>query len=129
MGTVYQPEAAAEAVFRAAQKQPREYWVGWPTFLTIVGNMIAPDVLDRYLARTAFSGQQTAKPVSPDRKDNLCAPVTQLHRTHGRFDRIAKERALVLPGSLTRYVVVATGAATFFLLGGMIGFLVRKSQA
>jgi NAD(P)-dependent dehydrogenase (short-subunit alcohol dehydrogenase family) len=129
MGTVYQPEAAAEAVFRAAQKRPREYWVGWPTFLTIIGNMIAPDVLDRYLARTAFKGQQTAKPVSPDRKDNLCAPVTQLHRTHGRFDHISKDRALILPGSLTRYAIVATGAAAFFLLGGMIAFLVRKTQA
>lgn len=126
MGTVYQPEAAAEAVYRAAQKRPREYWVGWPTFLTIIGNMIAPDVLDRYLARTAFAGQETAQPVSPDRKDNLCAPVTALHRTHGRFDRISKDRALVLPGSLTRYAVVATGAAVFFLLGGATGFLLRK---
>jgi len=128
MGTVYQPEAAAEAVYRAARKRPREYWVGWPTFLTIIGNMIAPDVLDRYLARTAFSGQQTAKPVSPDRKDNLCVPVTPLHRTHGRFGAISRDRALILPGSLTRYAVVAAGAAIFFLLGGVMGFLLHKPQ-
>jgi len=126
MGTVYQPEAAAEAVFRAAERRPREYWVGWPTFLTIIGNMIAPDYLDRYLARTAFEGQETGKPVSPDRKDNLRAPVTALHRMHGRFDNISKSHALILPGSLTRYVVVAIGAIAFFLLGGAAGLILRR---
>jgi hypothetical protein len=127
MGTVYQPEAAAEAVFRAAETRPREYWVGWPTFLTIVANMIAPDYLDRYLARTAFAGQETAQPVWPDRKDNLCAPVTALHRAHGRFDEISKSRALILPGSLTRYAVVASGALVFFLLGTAASSLLRRS--
>ena len=126
MGTVYQPEAAAEAVYRAAQKKPREYWVGWPTFLTIVGNMIAPDYLDRYLARTAFGGQETSKPVSPDRKDNLCAPLTALHRMHGSFGRISKSRAVILPGSLTRYAVVAAGALAFFALGAAAGALLRR---
>jgi len=129
MGTVYQPEAAAEAVFRAAQRRPREYWVGWPTFLTIIGNMIAPDFLDRYLARTAFAGQETAKPVSLEREDNLCTPITPLHRMHGRFDRISKGRALILPGSATRYAVVASGALVFFLLGSAVGLLLRKTQA
>jgi NAD(P)-dependent dehydrogenase (short-subunit alcohol dehydrogenase family) len=129
MGTVYQPEAAAEAVFRAAQKRPREYWVGWPTFLTIVGNMIAPDYLDRYLARTAFSGQETTKPVSPDRKENLFAPVTALHRTHGRFGSISKSRALIFPGSSTRYAVVASGALVFFVLGTAAGLVLRRSQS
>lgn len=126
MGTVYEPETAAEAVYRAARTRPREYWVGLPTFLTIVGNMIAPDYLDGYLARTAFQGQETSEPVSPDRRDNLLAPVTALHRTHGRFGHIAKDRAIVLPGSLTRYAVVAAGAATFFLLGGGAGYFCRK---
>jgi NAD(P)-dependent dehydrogenase (short-subunit alcohol dehydrogenase family) len=121
MGTVYQPEAAAEAVFRAASRAPREYWVGLPTFLTIIGNMIAPDFLDRYLARTAFAGQQTSVPVNADRQDNLFKPITSLHKTHGRFGSIAKPRAMVVSGSLARYAVVAVGIVICLAIGGFAG--------
>src|SRR6185437_3408116 len=48
MGTIYQPEVAAEAVFRAAKRRPREYWVGLSTLMTIIGNMIAPNFMDRF---------------------------------------------------------------------------------
>jgi NAD(P)-dependent dehydrogenase (short-subunit alcohol dehydrogenase family) len=123
MGTVYQPEAAAEAVFRAAERAPREYWVGLPTFMTIIGNMIAPDFLDSYLARTAFKGQERAQAVRPDRKDNLFHPITLLHRTHGAFDAIAKPRAMIVSGSLMRYAVVASGVILFFALGAVTGNL------
>jgi NAD(P)-dependent dehydrogenase (short-subunit alcohol dehydrogenase family) len=124
MGTVYQPEAAAEAVFRAAERAPREYWVGLPTLMTIVGNMIAPDFLDSYLARTAFKGQERARMVQPDRKDNLFRPITPLHRTHGAFDAIAKPRAMIVSGSLMRYAVVASGIILFFIIGAIAGNLV-----
>jgi NAD(P)-dependent dehydrogenase (short-subunit alcohol dehydrogenase family) len=117
MGTVYQPEAAAEAVFRAAQTGAREYWVGWPTFLTIVGNMVAPSFMDWYLGRTAVQGQETAEPVQPNRRDNLLAPITELHATHGRFGSIAKPQAMILSGSWARAGVIAAGAFAFLLLG------------
>jgi NAD(P)-dependent dehydrogenase (short-subunit alcohol dehydrogenase family) len=123
MGTIYQPEAAAEAVFRAAQTKAREYWVGYSTFETIVGNMIAPGFLDRYLARTAVDGQHTAEPVSPHRKDNLLQPVSPLHRTRGSFGANAKPTAIALPGDATRYAVVAAGAFAFLSLGVLIGAL------
>jgi len=121
MGTIYQPEAAAEAVFRAAQTKAREYWVGYSTFETIVGNMIAPGFLDRYLARTAVKGQHTDDPVSPDRQDNLFQPITSLHRTCGSFGLNAKASAVALPGDATRYAVVATGALVFLCIGVLIG--------
>jgi NAD(P)-dependent dehydrogenase (short-subunit alcohol dehydrogenase family) len=123
MGTIYQPEAAAEAVFRAGQTKAREYWVGYSTFETIVGNMIAPGFLDRYLARTAVDGQHTDEPVSPDRKDNLFQPVTPLHRTRGSFGANAKANAIALPGNATRYAVVSAGAFVFLTLGVLIGAL------
>ena len=47
MGTIYQPEAAAEAVLLVARTGAREYWVGTSTLMTIVGNMIAPEFMDR----------------------------------------------------------------------------------
>ena len=52
-GSVYQPEACAEAVFRASNTKAREYWVGASTFLTIMGNILVPAYMDRYLARHA----------------------------------------------------------------------------
>jgi short-subunit dehydrogenase len=117
MGTIYQPEAAAEAIFRAAQTGAREYWVGWSTLLTIVGNMIAPGFMDRYLARHAVEGQETRKPVRPDRRDNLFEPVTELHRTRGSFGAAAQPHAVILPGGLARAGVVGAGALCFSLLG------------
>jgi NAD(P)-dependent dehydrogenase (short-subunit alcohol dehydrogenase family) len=117
MGTIYQPEAAAEAIFRASQTGAREYWVGWSTLLTIVGNMIAPNFMDWYLARNAVDGQETAKPVQPDRKDNLFNPVTEFHRTRGKFGATAHPQAVILPAGLTRAGIIGTGALCFSILG------------
>lgn len=117
MGPIYQPEVAAEAVFRAIRHRPREYWVGLSTALTIVGNIVFPNFMDRYLARTAIKGQETQVEVSPNRRDNLERPITVLHRTRGRFSAGAKERGIVLSGSWARLAVVAAGAAVFFFAG------------
>jgi len=117
MGAIYQPEVAAEAVYRAFRTRRREYWVGFSTFITIVGNMISPGFMDRYLARTAVEGQQTGRSVASDRKDNLFDPITALHRTHGTFGTDAKSEAMILSGGRARYAVVAAGALVFFALG------------
>jgi hypothetical protein len=111
MGRVYQPEAAADAVFRAAHGHWREYWLGRTTLETILANMLAPSVMDRYLARTAFEGQARAAQVSPDRQDNLFQPVGPLHRTNGAFTTEAHTEALMAPGPVVRAGVVALGAA------------------
>jgi hypothetical protein len=122
MGTIYQPEAAAEAIFRAAQTRTREYWVGASTLWTIVGNMIAPQFMDWFLARNAVSGQETAQSVRPDRQDNLFGPVTELHRTRGVFNANAKTSAAIFPGDWTRAAIVVGGALVFFLLGVFVAF-------
>ena len=117
MGTIYQPEAAAEAVLRAARTGAAEYWVGTSTLLTIVGNMIAPKFMDWFLARTAVSGQETPQLVKPERRDNLLEPVAGLHRVHGSFDAQAKAGVMVYPGAAMRAGIVAGGAVLFFGLG------------
>ena len=114
MGTIYQPEAAAEAVLRAARTGAAEYWVGTSTLLTIVGNMIAPKFMDWFLARTAVSGQETKALVEPERRDNLLQPVAGLHRAHGSFDAQAKDKVMIYPGAATRAAIVAGGAVLFF---------------
>ena len=122
-GAVYQPEACAEAVFRASRTRAREYWVGASTFLTIMGNVLVPAYMDRYLARHAVSGQMREAAVQPGRLDNLFAPVTGLHRTRGAFSDRSKNSAIVLSGQATRAAVVIAGAVTFFILGLIAGNL------
>ncbi|SFM01048.1 hypothetical protein [Methylorubrum salsuginis] len=45
---IYQPEAIARHVYRAAHTAPRELWIGFPTWKAIIGNMIAPGWIDGY---------------------------------------------------------------------------------
>lgn len=89
---IYQPEVAARGIVYAADHpRRREYWVGASTFATLAANKFAPALLDRYLARTGYSSQQTSEPAQPSRPDNLTQPVDGPpgtdHGAHGRFDR------------------------------------------
>ena len=69
---IYQPEVAARAVVYAADHPRRkQYWVGSSTVGTLLGQKLAPALLDRYLARTGYDAQQTPEPVAADRPDNL----------------------------------------------------------
>jgi short-subunit dehydrogenase len=114
---VVQPEVVAGSIFRAALDPGREYWVGWSTLKVILGNMVLPGFLDRYLARTAFESQETRLPVTPGRKDNLMAPVHELHRTRGSFGAEARNTALVAPGPVARLAPIVLGGAALVLLG------------
>ena len=117
MGRPVEPEVIADAVHRVADGSFREYWIGWPTLLTILGNAVAPALLDRYLAAKAIAGQQTDVPLVPDRPDNLDQPVTRLHHTRGSFSQGAAQQAMLIPGDVARAATVAIGAAIFFALG------------
>ena len=82
---IYRPEVAAEAVVWAAEHDRREINVCAPAALTILADKIAPGLLDRYLARTNYQAQQTDRPIEPDRRDNLLAPVPGDHGADGPF--------------------------------------------
>jgi hypothetical protein len=90
---IYQPEVGAEAVVWAAHHRRRELYVGMPTVEAIVGNKLAPALLDRYLGRTGYEAQQTPEPEDPDRPDNLWEPVGGDHGAHGAFDARAHAHA------------------------------------
>lgn len=115
---IFQPEVAAQAVVWAASNPRRELWVGASTVQAIVGDRLAPGLLDRYLARTAYDSQQTDDPVSAERADNLFGPVAGQFAAHGRFDRHSKSRSFQLWLSLHRSWLgagAATGLAAAFL--------------
>jgi len=107
---VIEPEVIAEAVFRTAQRPRREVWIGWSTIQVILGNLLFPAWLDRYVARHAFESQETADAVQSERRDNLFEPVHGLHRTRGRFSREARRTAPAVPGPAARAAPIAAGA-------------------
>ncbi len=114
---IYQPEVAARGVvFAADHPQRKQYWVGASTVGTLIGQKIAPAMLDRYLARTGYSAQQTGHKVGPDRPHNLWEPVDgpdgHDHGAHGMFGERAHRHAPQLWLSHhARLVSTATAAA------------------
>ncbi|GAB2966101.1 SDR family oxidoreductase [Amycolatopsis acidiphila] len=63
---IYQPEVAAKAIVHAADHpQRREYWVGASTVGTLLGDKIAPGLLDRYLARPASGRSRRGNSATP----------------------------------------------------------------
>jgi short-subunit dehydrogenase len=118
---VVQPELIADAIYGTVLAPRRETWIGWSTVETIIGSMLAPRFLDRYLARFAVAGQQTRLPTSAARRDNLVQPVYELHRTRGSFGRESARNAMVVSGTAGRLIPVAIGALAFFALGALAG--------
>jgi short-subunit dehydrogenase len=109
---IYQPEVAARAIADAAEHPRRETWVGLPTVLTIVGNAIAPGLVDRYLARTNIKAQQVPdRPIDPhQRRDNLFAPPPGDPGAHGIFDARAHAHSPQTWLAEHRGTVAAAGA-------------------
>lgn len=125
VGKIYQPEEAARAIVRAALKPERETYVGWPAVQAVLGNMLIPGLLDRYLASKAWDGQFSREPLEPHRPDNLHAPVPGDAGTHGRFDAEARRaswqyRASHHPG-LIGLVVAATALGLWSASRGVRG--------
>jgi NAD(P)-dependent dehydrogenase (short-subunit alcohol dehydrogenase family) len=112
---IYQPELAARAVVHAADHpRRREYWVGGSTAATLAVNAIAPGLLDRYLARTGFSSQQTDRPRDPGQPANLWKPADgdsgRDFGAHGIFDDRSTTRSAQLWASQHHGVLGAVAA-------------------
>lgn len=96
VGRVYQPEVIAQAIVWAAQSGRRETYPTLSSALPIWTDKLAPGLLDRYLARAAYGGQQSSQTVGPERPDNLFTPVTLRVGARGRFDAIARSHSTSL---------------------------------
>ena len=91
---IYQPEVAARAVAHVAEHPRRVTWVGLPTALTILGNRIAPVLLDHFLARTNVEGQQSSDHDPPGEQSNTWQSVHGAEvQAHGVFDDMAHARS------------------------------------
>jgi len=77
----------ARAIYFAATHRRRDVWVGFPTVVAILANRIAPGLIDRYLAKSGYSGQLTDQDLPADAPANLNHPVPGPYGAHGRFDK------------------------------------------
>jgi len=123
---IFEPEVGARAVFWAAHHDRYELFVGGSTVEAIVGNKIAPRLLDLYLGHTGYESQQTAEPEDPARPDNLWQPVDadRDFGAHGSFDTRAQRYSAQLWADLRRAQI----AGVIGLSALAVGFLLRSSR-
>ena len=127
---IYQPEVAGRAIaWAAAHPRRREYWVGASTVATLIGNAVAPGILDRYLARTGFAAQQTGEPRPKDQPANLWEPADQNvdRGYHGEFDDRSKPRSPQLWASEHHGGLAVAGAAGLAAAATLAARLMRKA--
>jgi NAD(P)-dependent dehydrogenase (short-subunit alcohol dehydrogenase family) len=121
---IYQPEVAAQALVHAAEHpERREYWVGASTAATLLGERLAPGLLDRYLARTGVKSQQTGD-LPPSPVANLWKPADddKDYGAHGSFDSRSHSRSLQTWLSQHRTpVLLGLAAAAAGAVGAAVG--------
>jgi hypothetical protein len=87
-----------------------EMYVGYSTVEAIVGDKIAPDFADWYLAKNGYDAQQTDEPVDADRQDNLWQPLPGDHGAHGTFgDRATGSSPQLWANRNRRWLVLGGG--------------------
>src|SRR5436190_4996663 len=109
---IFEPDVAAEAIHWAAAHPRREMYVGFPTVYTILGNRIAPGLVERYLARSAVKGQQSdAAPSEQNAEGNLFEPKPGDPGSDGPFSSDAKRSSRQAWASRHRRVLGLTAPA------------------
>lgn len=98
---IYQPEIAADAIVWAATHYRREWYIGWPTIIAIIGDKLASGFGDWYLGKKGYDSQQLDEKEDPNRPNNLYEPVRGHYVAHGKFDRLAKRISIQM--WLSRY--------------------------
>lgn len=121
---IFEPEEAADAILHAAANPgEREYWLGRSTAQVILGNMLVPSFLDRFLARNAWDAQSRDDPGHEHTRDNLFKSERGLHRTRGSFGAESGRNAMLLPGNATRAAAVMAGCVLSAGIGLALGAL------
>lgn len=87
---IFQPEVGARAIGAVALKPRRRTWVGESTVGTVLGNRFAARLLDWYLAKTTWEGQQAPGKDQPMLAPNLYEPTDGDFGAHGAFDDEAR---------------------------------------
>lgn len=114
---IYDPCLVARAIARGVGKRQREPYLGFSTVKAIFGNKLSPGLLDRYLAATGFSGQQSARALPSDHGDNLFQSDERTVGVHGPFtDRVHRRSPQMWLTSRLRTPALPAAAVTAFAL-------------
>lgn len=87
---IFQPEVIARGIVWLAAHPRRELRIGWSTIKALVGQNVAPGLLDRLLAKTGYTAQQYDGTAPAQRPDNLEHPLPGDWGSHGAFDARAR---------------------------------------
>jgi short-subunit dehydrogenase len=125
---VFQPEAVAAEIVRAAREAPRELWIGHSTAKAIIGAMLLPEMSESLLPRKDNGGEFATEPRASGHADNLFSPPPGDPGTRGRFDNQATAKAVGVEPAWLRagglFLVLASIAGAFvagaFVLGRVI---------
>lgn len=113
---IHDPDVAARAIFSVVKRTPRELWLGAASVKAIVGTCLMPGLLDRLMARNAYSGQMTNEDDNSQRPDNLFESQESLHRTRGRFSGRSRDTALALSSTQVSALLLAIGGVLAVVL-------------
>jgi NAD(P)-dependent dehydrogenase (short-subunit alcohol dehydrogenase family) len=91
---IYQPDVVVDAVLYAAEHPVRDFVVGGSAKALIVGEGLAPRLVDAVLVRFGFEAHDTGEPKPADAPDNLFAPLDAYNTVRGGFDASAWPRSL-----------------------------------
>lgn len=118
---LFDPELTAEVVVAAgfARNPRREYWVGSPTIMAIVGQKFVPGILDRYLGRTGYKSQQIPnEPRDPNAPNNLYDYVPGVHSARGKFGGRSTRTSAEIFASLHPGLLAVGAAVAVTAIGG-----------
>jgi NAD(P)-dependent dehydrogenase (short-subunit alcohol dehydrogenase family) len=121
---VYAPELVARTILACAERPVRDVVVsGMGKVLSLAGT-VAPRLTDRFMERSTFEAQQTDRPVTNGRPDNLFQPVTHDGGERGRSWR-GRVHARSLQTAAALHPSVATGVAVALVAAGVAAATVR----
>jgi NAD(P)-dependent dehydrogenase (short-subunit alcohol dehydrogenase family) len=113
---VYEPGVVADCVLYAAAHPVRDMYAGGAARMMMVGQLLAPGLLDRLLSRVGISSQRSDTPRTESGTGNLDAPRAHDNRVEGDYGEHARRFSLYT-WMETHPAAVRLLAATGMLVG------------
>jgi NAD(P)-dependent dehydrogenase (short-subunit alcohol dehydrogenase family) len=122
---IFAPATIADAILYAAEHPVRELTVTGSALKAVLGQKLAPGLIDRYLARAGYESQQRPEADEPDRPDNLFEPLAGDRGAEGSFTRQSRASSFQL--WLREHPAV--GVATSALVAAGVALTARRRAA